>query len=410
MAQQAECGTPAHSTGHDHLAMEKSIAQETILEFLADLAERKKLIAATITLAFAVGLVLCFFLPVQYTAVTKIMPPKQLPSMANLLISQAGAGALSPSGAASLLGDPNSVYIGLLRSRPIADDIIRKFDLQSVYNVRNMTAARKTLSRHTSILSEPSTFISIAVTDRDRKRATDIANTYAEQLRGLSKTISVSEASRRRAFFEEQLEIQKKSLMQAEITFQEVQQNKGLVHLDGQAGVLINSLATLRGQIAGKEVELQALRSFSTENNPDVQLAKQELAGLRDEALQMEGHGHPSGYSEIALRDVPAAGLDYLRAQREVQYQQAFFDILLRQFEGAKLDEVKDAAVIQIVEAAIEPDQQSSPRKLLILATACFIGLFGGCMCAVVLNRLELERLDPEGSATLRRLRRALLR
>jgi tyrosine-protein kinase Etk/Wzc len=392
------------------LTPRNEIYQYTMLEFLIQFARRKWLIAKITAFTLAIGLVLCFALPNRYTAVTRIMPPKQSQSMAGLLLNQTGLGALAQANGASLLSDPNSMYVGLLKSRPVADEIIRIYNLQGVYGAKDMTEARSKLKEYTSIVSEPSTLISISVTDRDKKRAADMANSYTEQLRALSKTISLTEASKRRAFFEQQLQTQKETLVEAEATLQQVQQSKGLVRPDVQAGMLITGVAALRGQIAAKEVELNALRSFSTEHNSDVQLAEHELAGMRTQAQQMEDHDRPAGSSDIALKDVPKASLDYVRAQREVQYHQAFFDVLLRQFEGAKLDEAREAAVIQVVESAVVPDHKSSPKRFALLAISLFIGLFLGCLSTMVLQRLEQEQMDPEGSVALQRLKVALLR
>ena len=90
----------------------------------------------------------------------------------------------------------------------------------------------------------------------------------------LPKSIAVTEASQRRLFYEEQLKQANDALVAAELAFQQVQQRKGLVQLDAQAKAMIESLALLRAQVAAKEVEVQALRSYSTEHNPDVELAE----------------------------------------------------------------------------------------------------------------------------------------
>jgi capsule polysaccharide export protein KpsE/RkpR len=235
-----------------------------------------------------------------------------------------------------------------------------------------------------------------------------MANTYTEQLRALSKTISVTEASRRRLFFEEQLKSQKEVLIAAEVAFQQVQQNKGLVHLDAQANVIIGSLAALHGQIAAKEVELQALRSYSTEHNPEVQLAEREISTMQDEAAQMEHHSQPNGYSDIGLKDVPKAGLDYIRAAREEEFQRSIFEMLLRQYEGARLDEAKEAATIQVVEPAIEPDRKSSPKRAQILLLSAILGFFSGCILTLSLWCKERLQSDPGGSKRLEDLHIAL--
>jgi uncharacterized protein involved in exopolysaccharide biosynthesis len=308
------------------------------------------------------------------------------------------------------LKDPNAVYLGLLRSRPVADAIINQLGLTKVYHSRDMTAARKKLKDNTEITSEKSTLISISVTDGDKKRAADIANGYAEQLRVLSKSLSFTEASQRRLFFEEQLKSQKEVLIKTEEAFQQVQQTKGLVHLEAQANVIIGSLAALHNQIAAKEVELQVLRSYSTEHNPEVQLAERELSIMRDEAAQMEQHSQPTGYSDMGLKDVPKAGLDYIRAERELLYQQNLFDLLLKQYEAARLDEAKEAAVIQVVEQAIAPDRRSAPKRMEILMFSPLIGLLLGCVLAQLLHWLETELSNPKQAKALLGLISALTR
>lgn len=374
------------------------------------LAFRKWLIARVTGAATLVGLILCSALPVRYTAVTKIMPPKQTQSTTTFLSSQvAGMGALGDAAGGLGLKDPNAIYIGLLRSRLVTDTIIERFGLMKAYHSKDMTAARKKLDENTEVVSEKSTLISVSVTDKDKKRAAAMANTYTEQLRVLTKTISVTEASRRRLFFEDQLKSQKEVLIGAESAFQELQQDKGLVHLEAQSGVLIEGLANLRANIAAKQVELQAIRSYSTDRNPDVLLAERELSTMQSEAAQMEHHNSPAGFSEMGLKDVPKAGLDYIRASRELQYQQAFFDLLLRQYEAARLDEAKEAAVIQVVEPAIEPDRKSAPKRMAIVMVLTVFGFFSGCLFARFRDWIESAQADPERAPELRNLKEAFM-
>jgi tyrosine-protein kinase Etk/Wzc len=392
------------------LALEgvEKMGGRSLIDTLTRLALRKRLIAQVTGISVLIGLILCFALPARYTAVTMIMPPKQTQSTTSFLNAQLGSIADAAGGAGSLLKDPNAIYIGLLKSRPVADAIIGRFDLAKVYRAKDMTAARIRLKDSTAIVSERSTLISISVTDRDRKRAADMANAYADELRALSKTISFTEASQRRLFFEEQVKSQKQVLIAAEVAFQQVQQNKGLVQLDAQANVIIGSLARLRGDIAAKEVELEALRSYSTEHNSDVQLAERELSTMQGEAAQMEQHSQPTGDSDMGLKDVPKAGLEYVRAARELQYQQAFYDTLLRQYEAARLDEAKEAATIQVVEPAIEPDRKSAPKRWAILLVSLSTGLFLGYFVARILDWIEDQQSDPSRAQALCRFLSAL--
>jgi len=384
----------------------------SLVELLTELARRKWLIAKITSSAMLAGLIVSFLLPVRYTASAKLMPPQQTQSTAALMMNQlmsSGAGSLAAMAGAGLgLKSPNDIYVGMLNSRPVADAIIHKFDLQTAYHDQDMTTARKDLADYTQISSEKSGFISVAVSDRDKKRAAAMANEYIAQLRALTQSIAVTEASQRRLFYEAQLRGAKDELLNAEVAFQQVQQNKGLVQLDAQARAMIESLTALRAQIAAKEVEVQAMRSYSTDRNPDVEIAQRELASLRDQATRLEQRGHSSG-SELSLRDVPSAGLDYLRAEHEVKYRQALFDLIIRQYDAARLDEAKEAAIIQVVEPAIEPDRKSSPKRALITAAALLAGLFIGCIAPILQWWMALVKLDPGAEMQFQSLKSAIL-
>ena len=383
----------------------------TLIDLLTQLAYRKWLIAKGTGIAVLAGVILSLVLPVRYTATTKIMPPQQTQSTASMLmmnqLSGAGGGSLAALAGGGLLKNPNDIYVGLLNSRPVADAIIQKFSLAKEYHAKEMTEARKKLADFTVVTSEKNGFIAVSVTDKDRKRVAEIANAYTDQLRILTKTLAVTEASQRRVFYEEQLKQAKDALVSAELAFQRVQQQKGLVQLDAQAKAMIEGLAVLRAQVAAKQVEVQALRSYSTEQNPDVQLAERELTSLQAEEARLEQSNHSPGLAGLGLGNVPAAGLEYLRAAHELQYQQALFDMLMKQYDAAKLDESKDAAIIQVVEPAIEPDHKSPQRRALIVLLFTIVGFFAGCLLAVFRWWKNIVQSDPDTAKQLYKLKQA---
>jgi tyrosine-protein kinase Etk/Wzc len=384
----------------------------TLLEVLTQLARRKWLIAKVTAIAVVIGVVTSIVLPVRYKAVTKLMPPQQAPSSASLLMNQltsSGAGSLAAmAGGGLTLRNPNDIYVGLLNSRPIADAIIQRFGLEAIYHSKNMTDARKTLARNTQIDSEKGGFIVVSVTDKDKKRVAYVANAYTDQLRILTQSLAVAEASQRRLFYEERLKQAKDALIAAELGLQQVEQNRGLVQPDAQAKAMIEGLATLRAHVAAKEVELEALRSYSTDHNPEVELAERELSSLQGETARLEQRNHSSGFRDMGLADVPGAGLEYLRAEHELKYRQAMFDLLIKQYDAARLDEAKNAAVIQAFEPAIEPDRRSSPQRVLIVMFFTAAGLLGGCLSVPLLCWKEYAQSDPEFVNGIKKLKDAV--
>jgi tyrosine-protein kinase Etk/Wzc len=391
-----------HNPGH----------QVTLMAVLTQLARRKWLMVKVTSIAVLIGVITSLVLPVRYKAVTKLMPPQQAPSSASLLMNQlasSGASSLAAmAGGGLTLRNPNDLYVGLLDSRPIADAIIQSFGLEAIYHSKNMTDARKTLARNTQVDSEKGGFIVVSVTDEDKKRVARMANAYTDQLRILTQSLAVAEASQRRLFYEERLKQAKDGLIAAELALQQVQQQRGLVQPDAQAKAMIEGLAMLRAQVAAKQVELEALRSYSTDHNPEVELAERELASLQDVAARLEQPNHSSGFREMGLADVPGAGLEYLRAEHELKYRQAMFDLLIKQYDAARLDEVKDAAIIQAFEPAIEPDRNSSPHRVLIVMSFTVAGVLTGCLLVPLLCWKEYAQSDPEFAKSLVELRDAV--
>ena len=157
----------------------------------------------------------------------------------------------------------------------------------------------------------------------------------------------------------------KADLVNAELAFQQIQKQKGLIQLDAQTKALITSLADLHAEVADKEVQLQALRSYSTEQNPEVQLLESQLSSLQNQTAKLEERSGAPESGGLDLADVAGAGADYLRAEHELEYRQALFDLLLKQYDAARWDESRNAAVIQVVEEAIPPDAKSAPRRTL---------------------------------------------
>jgi uncharacterized protein involved in exopolysaccharide biosynthesis len=395
-------------------AKDKPAREINVIDLLTLLAYRKRLVGLATGVGILVGGILCVVLPPKFTAVTKIMPPQQAPSMTTYLMNPlglgvGGGGSLAAMASAGLgLKSPNDLYIGVLNSRPIADALIQKFDLVKEYHSRDMSDARKKLKKNTEITSGKDGLITVSVEDNDKKRVPQIANAYIEELRKTTKSVAITEASQRRLFYEEQLKQAKDALVAAAVALQRVQQEKGMIQPEMQARSLIGTLTMVQAQIGAKQVELQALRSYSTEQNPEVQMAEKQLESLRGEATRLEQNSHSSGFSELGMKDVPGASVEFIRAEHEVLYRQTLFDLLVKQYDSAKLDEAKEPVTIQVLEPAIEPDRKTSPSRMMLLLIAMVVGFMIGCLWALIVTWLENLRTDPVATGRLKKLKTAI--
>jgi uncharacterized protein involved in exopolysaccharide biosynthesis len=382
-----------------------------VLDLLIILSRRKHIVLRTTLAAAILAALVSLLLPNRYTATANVLPPQQSPSLAASMIGQLGA--LGPMAAMAQkdlgLKNPNDLYVGMLRSRTTEDALIRRFDLLRVYRDKKMSDGRLDLENATSITLGKEGFVTISVEDKDRSRAPQIANAYVEQLRKLTQDLAVTEAGQRRLFFERQLELAKNSLTDAEQALKETEQKTGLIQLDGQAKAIIEAVVKLRALMAAKEVELHAMRLFSTEQNPDVILGEQQLSGLRAQLALLEKQSGGPGNVQVPVGNVPEAGLQYVRKLRDVRYAETIFDMLAKQYEAARLDEAKTAAIIQVLDPAIEPDRKSSPPRTLIILIVTLLGFFGSAGYVLLAEALSRLRLNPDVNARLTMLKTTVL-
>ncbi len=352
----------------------------SVIELFTIFARRKWfLVRATLGTAILIG-GYSFTLPADYTATTSLLPPQGAGSSSAALLSQMGGlGSLGGLGAASLgLKSPIDQDIYLMRTQIVEDAVIHRFDLQQQFHTKFLSDARKKLNLIIQI--QPDTkagVIELSAHNGNPDRAAELANGYVEEYRKLSSTLAVTEAAQRRLFFEGQLETEKNKLAQAEEDLKRTEQTTGMVEMDGQARALIQSVGSLRAQIAAKEVQISSMRTYAADGNVDLMEAQQELASLRAQLAKLGGENSGSDMLFSKAR-LPEAGLEYVRKYREVKYHETLFETLARQNELAKLDEAKEGGIIQVIEPAIPPDRRSSPTHFLWVLGGAFTGLFLG--------------------------------
>src|SRR5664279_4796259 len=322
-----------------------------LLEVLLVLAREKKWILQITGSITLLTTIIVFVVPKMYTATATILPPQQNQSVLSTLVGQVG-------GAASLdlrdlgLKNPSDVFVEMLQSRTIEDALVNRFDLRKLYNVKRYQDARKILEKRSEINPEKEGLISIQVSDRDPQRAADIANTWVDELRSLNQNLALTEAAQRRVFFEQKLVAEREDLSKAELALKVLQEKTGLIQPDAQARALIGAVADFRAQVAAKQAQSAKLSQ-----------------------MERSGADLGEGNLQVPTRRVPEANLEYIRVARELKYHESLYDFLGKQLEAARIDESKNAVMVQVVDKAVPAERKSSPRRLLIVAVTAVASL-----------------------------------
>jgi len=369
-----------------------------VLDFAIVLAKHKLLVLGLpLIVAIAVA-AYSLTLPAVYTATTKILPPQQ--SQSSILAALGQFGLVSGSGAGKSV---NELYAAMLGSRTLADAMIQRFNLKQPYGTTSSEAARATLGGRTSFSSGKDGVITIGVDDEDPKRAATLANAYVEQLYKMNATLAVTEASQRRLFFERQLAQARDNLVQAENVAKRGLEKGGLVQVEGQGRAILETTGRLRGTISAKEIQASAMRTFATEDNPALSMVQRELEAMKRELAKLEAGGDADPATAGKGK-----GMDNFRLLRNVKYYETLFELLAKQYEIAKIEEAKDASLIQVLDPALEPEGRSKPRRTFMVGIATVVALFIAFLLAFIIESLRNATVDASRAAQIDTLKRHL--
>lgn len=374
------------------------------------LASNWRWIAGFTVVGIIAGVTLSLVLKPTFTAEAIILPPQQSTSSASSIMGQLGM-ITGLSGAAGLtLKSPADLYIGILQSRTIADNIISRFRLNDLYRTKTLVDTRAALQKQVKFESGKDSLIHISVKDYDPNRASAIANGFLDELYKTNSLLATSEAGQRRLFYDKRLADEKDALARAESELKNTQQKTGLIQLSGQAASIIGSIAQARAQVVGREVELQSILTYATPENPDAVRLGREIASLRSHLADLENSQRAiqPGDIQVPTGQLPEAALQYGRQTRELKYHETLYDLLSRQSEAAHLDEAKSAPVIQVVDRAIPPDKKSGPSRIMITLGFAMFGFFSACLLSFARAAFKRMKGDSERARKLNEIRSAL--
>ena len=150
------------------------------------------------------------------------------------------------------------------------------------------------------------------------------------------------------------------------------------------------------------------MRGFATAQNPDVRRAEQMLVSLRAQLAKLEGQSRGTKIEMPAKNKIPSMAIDYMRRMRDLKYYEGLLTFVSQQLASARLDEAKDAPVIQVVDKALVPEKKTKPKRALIVILATLMAFFMGVLFAFFKEASERASQDPASAERMNLLRRYL--
>ncbi|WHZ13191.1 MAG: Lipopolysaccharide biosynthesis [Nitrospira sp.] len=368
----------------------------TLFDYWDVLTKHRRLVGGLCLAGMLAALGISLLLPNVYESTASILPQldsKEMGTLATLLASPAAGGMAQNLGLGlpAMPTTPTDVFVSILKSRVMADEVIGRFKLMDRYREKTMVETRKELEDHIRITVTKEKVIKVAVEDEDPQVAADMANFYVANLDRLNRTVTVSKAGQNRAFIERRLGETMETMAKAEDALREFQTKNRTVAVEAQAKVMIEAAAILQGQITAQEVQYQVMGTYLSPDNPDVARIRSNIEELKKQLSTMEtgkgGKGQlPGDRLHPAMTTVPDLALQFARLYRQVKVQETLFTLLTSQHEQAKIAEARDTPTVQVLDQGIPADKRTRPRLLLNTAVAGLLALVIGVFLAFFLD------------------------
>lgn len=385
---------------------EKTIARLRLLW------ERRTFLVRAVIAGFLAATLIAFLIPNRYTSTTRLMPPDQgAESGMAMLAALAGKAGNALGGlGAQLLGlkTTGDLFIGILQSRTVEDDLISKFDLRKLYGDKRWEDARQDLSKRTGVSQDrKSEIITISVDDKSPQRAQQMAEEYVTELDKVVTNLNTSSAHRERVFLEDRLSQVQQNLETAEKQFSQFASKNTAIDIQEQGKAMIQAGASLEGQLIAAQTELEGLRQIFTNNNVRVRETQARIDEIQRQLQKLRGtdvvskgdtSASPTSIGSLypPIRELPILGVTYADLYRQTKVQEAVFEALTQEYELAKVEEAKETPSIKVLDPANVPEKKSSPHRLLIMFVGAFLtGAFG---ISWVLGSTKWQEVDEHDS------------
>jgi uncharacterized protein involved in exopolysaccharide biosynthesis len=362
---------------------------------------------------FTAGFLSYFVMTKIYESTATILAPKEsggATSNIGALLTATGAGQLL-GGMLPSAGTNRDVFVAILKSRTMAQDLVDRFKLREYYKAQYNEQTVRALQGATDIKLSKEGVISVTVEDKDPKLGADIANAYVTNLDRLFAKLGTTDASRQRAFITDRLEKTEKALRQAEEALRRFQENNKAIVVQEQAKAGIEEAAKVKGAIVAAEAQLEFLRTYATDSNPQVVAQRRQLEEMKRQLAQMQyglgmelpsesrNPGQPRKEFHVPFAKMPELGMEFIRLMREVKVQETVQNLLTAQFEQAKINEARDMPTVQLLDKAVAAERKSRPKTVLNMAIAGALSLFVGIFLAFFLEYVERIRKQEQTAA-----------
>ena len=382
-------GVVGHQTrGQETITQDNEALTDNLLLFWTN---RRLILKNTIIVAF-ISLIISLLLPKWYA------------SKAVVLSSGAGKfnflSSISPIPVAnfglSTINEDINNFIAILQSRTVKEYMVNKFNLVERYNQRDIEYAMEAFEEKMELEVTEEGTLEISIIDKDPIVAKQMVSEALIMLDQINQNIGMEAGRYNREFLEKRLSQNENNLEKAELDLKIFQEKTGIIDLVAQLSSTMqmsaqayNSIFDAYTELYAKKIEtetqLAVAKTTLSINNPTLmqleKLLNEQTFQLEQLMIELDAKlqyllssitptqvdNIPNIEFSVSFNSLPSLGLENARLIREVKMQSTIQEILIPQYEQAKLEETKNIPTLQLIDKPKVAINKAKPKRALIV-------------------------------------------
>ena len=316
------------------------------------------------------------FVAVEYLATAVAVPPRKTGTpLDNLLGGDISSGVKS-LGLSRLIGKGagSSGYsnLAIISSAPVKDSLIRKYKLDSVYDIppHRIDLLHGAIDGNMELEEDLEGPIVISIYDTSPERAAAMANDVIDISNRMLQELNRIETQPISGFLEQRLENLAEQQKEIGEELADYMSKTNIYDPESQLPATAAALIEMRAKESAQRSLVNVLGQLLGDEDPAVIQQKEVLRGLEGERGRMEAGGAGIGPSTGAL---PTALMEYLRLRQQYEVNAQTMLLLEPMYHQTKFDEQRKIPALLTLNRALPPPIKARPRKTLIIVSA-FVG------------------------------------
>ena len=336
--------------------------------------------------------------------IISLLLPKWYASKAVVLSSGAGKfnflSSISPIPVAnfglSTINEDINNFIAILQSRTVKEYMVNKFNLVERYNQRDIEYAMEAFEEKMELEVTEEGTLEISIIDKDPIVAKQMVSEALIMLDQINQNIGMEAGRYNREFLEKRLSQNENNLEKAELDLKIFQEKTGIIDLVAQLSSTMqmsaqayNSIFDAYTELYAKKIEtetqLAVAKTTLSINNPTLmqleKLLNEQTFQLEQLMIELDAKlqyllssitptqvdNIPNIEFSVSFNSLPSLGLENARLIREVKMQSTIQEILIPQYEQAKLEETKNIPTLQLIDKPKVAINKAKPKRALIV-------------------------------------------